>query len=238
MQEEQFPLPIYPRLDVPPDQAQMKFDQVNENNPAYLVQISNDDGELIVGVRPDGTVEYGEGTISEDDAADRFWSAVAAATQSLPSRGVSKDKTFQQDLAGVINRHSMENGSNTPDFMLSNMLMDTLQVWNKHLSNREAWYGRPRPGETGSFGRSELDEFEEMKTTLERVKNRLTEVVGRHVDLSIDRNDLFSSPMVNAKQILDLLEPDGMWSYSFEDSRQGLGMASKTSNPELTDDDV
>jgi hypothetical protein len=58
-----------------------------------------------------------------------------------------KDITaFVQDLTALLNVHSMENGSHTPDFMLAEYLLKCLQTWNVMVMNREAWYGRvPQP---------------------------------------------------------------------------------------------
>ena len=46
---------------------------------------------------------------------------------------------FEKEL---INRHSLENGSNTPDFILARFLVSCLQAWNEAVSCRELWYDR------------------------------------------------------------------------------------------------
>jgi hypothetical protein len=50
--------------------------------------------------------------------------------------------TFREDLASLINRHSLENGSDTPDFLLAEYLTDCLAVSDKAVTARERWYGR------------------------------------------------------------------------------------------------
>jgi len=50
--------------------------------------------------------------------------------------------TFRKDLETLINSHSVENGSNTPDFMLADYLMNCLEVWEETVNKREKWYGR------------------------------------------------------------------------------------------------
>jgi hypothetical protein len=43
--------------------------------------------------------------------------------------------------------HSMENGSNTPDFILANYLVDCLRAFERASNQREHWYGMAhRPG--------------------------------------------------------------------------------------------
>lgn len=42
----------------------------------------------------------------------------------------------------MLNRHSAENGSDTPDFILAQYLMSCLGAWNRGIAQREHWYGR------------------------------------------------------------------------------------------------
>ena len=49
---------------------------------------------------------------------------------------------FQDELQSLINKHSQENGSDTPDFILASYLNDCLKAFNVAVSNRETWYGR------------------------------------------------------------------------------------------------
>lgn len=124
--------------------------------------------------------------------------------------------TFSQELSTVLNRHSKENGSNTPDFMLAQFLENCLESWDKVISNREAWYGRPRPGTEHSFIK---DDSVQNEVTLSRVKARLQEVIDHHAAMVNEKeDDDFSVPMVNAKQLLDLCDPKGMWSHSSSSS--------------------
>ena len=50
--------------------------------------------------------------------------------------------TLRRDLSALINRHSKENGSNTPDFILANYLADCLKAFDKAVNLRETHYGR------------------------------------------------------------------------------------------------
>lgn len=53
-----------------------------------------------------------------------------------------KEPTFQDELANLINRYSLENGSNTPDFILALYLQQCLTTFNDIVRKREDWYGR------------------------------------------------------------------------------------------------
>ena len=55
---------------------------------------------------------------------------------------------FISEIRDIINKHSMENGSNTPDFILAQYLTNCLRAWNAATTAREKWYGRePKPCE-------------------------------------------------------------------------------------------
>lgn len=49
-------------------------------------------------------------------------------------------KAFRKELEELINKHSRENGSNTPDFILAEFLVDCLAAWDKGVSRRNQWY--------------------------------------------------------------------------------------------------
>lgn len=52
-------------------------------------------------------------------------------------------KSFRQELECLINRYSVENASDTPDFILANYLCACLDAFNQTVRRREEWYGRP-----------------------------------------------------------------------------------------------
>lgn len=53
---------------------------------------------------------------------------------------------FRTELEHLINRHSMENGSNTPDWILARFLGDCLTAFDAAVGLRETWYGRENKG--------------------------------------------------------------------------------------------
>lgn len=55
---------------------------------------------------------------------------------------------FLHDLAAMLNRHSAENASNTPDFILAVFLGRCLSAWNEAIVDRDRWYRlAPVPGD-------------------------------------------------------------------------------------------
>lgn len=57
---------------------------------------------------------------------------------------VKKDENnqkFRDELEILINRHSMENNSDTPDYILANYVMDCLGAYAKAHNHTNAWFG-------------------------------------------------------------------------------------------------
>jgi hypothetical protein len=51
-----------------------------------------------------------------------------------------KPSLFQQELADLINRHSREGMSNTPDFLLAEFLENALMAFELTVLKRDRWY--------------------------------------------------------------------------------------------------
>lgn len=51
------------------------------------------------------------------------------------------DQALKDDIADVINRHSRENASNTPDYILAEYLHACLMAFEGANQSREKWYG-------------------------------------------------------------------------------------------------
>ena len=50
--------------------------------------------------------------------------------------------SFEQELKHLLNKYSMENDSNTPDFILAEYMHTCLTSFNLATRAREHWYGR------------------------------------------------------------------------------------------------
>jgi len=49
---------------------------------------------------------------------------------------------FEKELEALINKHSLENESNTPDWILAQYLIGCLAAFTTATRQRESWYGR------------------------------------------------------------------------------------------------
>lgn len=54
---------------------------------------------------------------------------------------------FRAELETLINRHSKENGSATPDFILADYMADCLDAYDKAVTRRTEWH-KPEPKES------------------------------------------------------------------------------------------
>lgn len=50
--------------------------------------------------------------------------------------------TLREELRAVLNRHSAENASDTPDFVLAEYVMSCIGAFDSGVRRREAFYGR------------------------------------------------------------------------------------------------
>lgn len=55
---------------------------------------------------------------------------------------MSHPQEFRKELESLLNRQSMENRSNTPDFILAEYLADCLLAFDRATNQRERYYGR------------------------------------------------------------------------------------------------
>jgi len=59
--------------------------------------------------------------------------------------------TLEQELSSLLNAHSQENASNTPDWILAQFMLGCLSAFETATQQREAHYGRdPRPTTKGA----------------------------------------------------------------------------------------
>jgi hypothetical protein len=63
------------------------------------------------------------------------------AKRTLQEQAPEPSISFSEDLTRLINKHSAENGSNTPDFILAQFLNQVIAAWNISTKTRDRWYG-------------------------------------------------------------------------------------------------
>jgi len=63
-------------------------------------------------------------------------------------KGAVNEKMFERELTDLINKHSLENTSNTADFILAKHLVQCLKAFNSSTNQRIHWYGNPNKKES------------------------------------------------------------------------------------------
>jgi len=57
---------------------------------------------------------------------------------------------FFVELTNLVNRYSMENGSGTPDYLIADYMLNSLDSFNRMTKFRENWYGRAQDPKFGT----------------------------------------------------------------------------------------
>jgi hypothetical protein len=61
-------------------------------------------------------------------------------TVQLAEEAAEKRDRFREEIERLINRYSMENGSDTPDFILAEYLSQSLVLFDEITRKRERWH--------------------------------------------------------------------------------------------------
>jgi hypothetical protein len=56
---------------------------------------------------------------------------------------------LKDELSNLLNKHSRENMSDTPDFLLAEFMMDCLTSYEAVVRKRDAWFGFSPWGKKG-----------------------------------------------------------------------------------------
>lgn len=61
---------------------------------------------------------------------------------NMPAPVPESKPTLEAELTALLNKHSQENASDTPDYILSQFLLSSLAAFNQAVSLRDRYYGR------------------------------------------------------------------------------------------------
>ena len=50
--------------------------------------------------------------------------------------------TLKKEIENMLNKHSAENGSDTPDYILAQYLIQCLEAFDSAVMARDVWHGR------------------------------------------------------------------------------------------------
>ena len=63
------------------------------------------------------------------------------ADNDMTVESKNNQERFRTDLEKLINKYSVENNSNTPDYILADYLIECLHNLDKVINKRASWYG-------------------------------------------------------------------------------------------------
>ena len=84
-----------------------------------------------------GNTNWGDALYVKKEAG-----AVVLPAKTTGAAVETRTDVFEQELSSLINRHSLENESDTPDFILAKYMKECLDNFNKAIHLREIFYGR------------------------------------------------------------------------------------------------
>lgn len=105
--------------------------------------ITGKDGQIYY--HPDAISVY---CISAACNYDRKLHELKNPPKAFPEPSEEQEQTFESEMAALINKYSIENESNTPDFILALLVRNVLTAFGCIIKLREDWYGhRHEPGQ-------------------------------------------------------------------------------------------
>lgn len=100
--------------------------------------------------------------------------------------------SLRKEIENTINKHSAENGSDTPDFILAEFLLDCLKAFDHAVNAREIWYGRQPKAVVGGTGEDpEVEDLEvDLEADLKRVKRTVDNMTRKQLEMYIRAHSL------------------------------------------------
>jgi hypothetical protein len=130
-----------------------------------------------------------------------------AVEDSPESVFFKKPVTLESELAGLINRRSLENASDTPDYILAQYLIGCLDNYNATIRARRRWYGN---GPAEKAAGSPVEHQEQMGGQSEYATGRATLMVnfgpaGRHIPGLVNPNQRLDQAIVSVIDYYDAI---------------------------------
>lgn len=163
---------------------------------------------------------------------------------TVPNGDAEKEPSFHEELRQLLNRHSKENPSNTPDYILADYLIACLDIFGATLEQRDRWWGQPQL----NYSESEKVMYEEetyiqkgQRLVFDYVTNHL-EKTDTHATFSLDEVYVvwFSKTLQNWKALYSTTLPDGMYyevTYNGDHMEAYLDAYKKFDNVRISDNE-
>lgn len=109
-------------------------------------------------------------------------------------RGFMKRKEFRNELAALLNKHSLENVPNTPDYILADFLITCLDALDGAVNTRNIWHSAKDTRES-----EQLEQEQKPDDPFARLKELVSELPS---DWSFSEHNLLISAIVEELLIL------------------------------------
>ena len=119
---------------------------------------------------------------------------------------------FQKALEDLINAHSQEAASGTPDFIIAQYLMNCLRAYNLALKEREDWYGRSLYGYKIELELRPDDEVEARVRTGKALFTKEINLTNLPTRLPLVSDDI-QEVANKSREIVDAIPPDARPQY-------------------------
>ncbi len=114
-------------------------DHRNDFLPCGAIRFQLGDGTEVMRIEAGGKVLVnGESVEAPQQIFEHFFQWLQ--TSMIRPSEVDERPSFAKELERLLNSHSMDVASHTPDFVLSTYLRDCLGAWNKATVHRDRWY--------------------------------------------------------------------------------------------------
>lgn len=133
-------------------------------------------------------------------------------------------RTLEEDIRRVLNRHSVENTSNTPDFILARFMLYTLVAAENLINERHKWWGYPDPWaqavsdimpEDPADTPGDAERLAKLRARIERIANTVPDRETHKV--------LIPQEEVTDGEMLEAMGTDAqLWAAEFARLREGV----------------
>lgn len=136
------------------------------------------------------------------------------------------ERTLREDITRVLARHSVENVSDTPDFILAQFLLRSLVAGEELIKARHAWWGMPNPWAKMKADLADPADTPEDTERIEKLADDAVSVAVSGISDEIALSDLANRTArippedVSDAELLTYLGTDAQrWAYEFARKR-------------------
>lgn len=121
----------------------------------------------------------------------------------------AKSPSFRQELVDIINKHSKENGSDTPDWILAHFVERAIEAFDHATNLRTEWHTCKVERENRKVNKKDIgviDKIFKMLSENENIKTNEIEFKNGKWVLYVNGKDRMQTESDNIKELLKMVE--------------------------------